>query len=172
MVSTTRSDIAEIGESDVLNAAISDEDRRTLARALDFAATLSGKELLGTGEPAYEHAVGLARNVAELRLDADARVAGLLFAAPVYLPEAEEKLKASFGAAVASLVAGISRLNQLRVVMKTAALGKEPGPQAEVLRKMLLAMVEDVRVVLLRLATPPQPSPCPPPPPPLAPRHL
>src|SRR6266853_681438 len=153
MVSTTRSDIAEIGESDVLNAAISDEDRRTLARALDFAANLYGKELLGTGEPAYEHAVGLARNVAELRLDADARVAGLLFAAPVYLPEAEEKLKASFGAAVASLVAGISRLNQLRVVMKTAALGKESGPQAEVLRKMLLAMVEDVRVVLLRLAS-------------------
>src|SRR5712691_4277012 len=153
MVSTTRSDIAEIGESDVLNAAISDEDRRTLARALDFAANLYGKELLGTGEPAYEHAVGLARNVAELRLDADARVAGLLFAAPVYLPEAEEKLKASFGAAVASLVAGISRLNQLRVVMKTAALGKESGPQAEVLRKMLLAMVEDIRVVLLRLAS-------------------
>ncbi|HKB72868.1 MAG TPA: bifunctional (p)ppGpp synthetase/guanosine-3',5'-bis(diphosphate) 3'-pyrophosphohydrolase [Burkholderiales bacterium] len=153
MVSTTRSDIAEIGESDVLNAAISDEDRRTLARALDFAANLYGKELLGTGEPAYEHAVGLARNVAELRLDADARVAGLLFAAPVYLPEAEEKLKASFGAAVASLVAGISRLNQLRVVIKTAALGKESGPQAEVLRKMLLAMVEDVRVVLLRLAS-------------------
>ncbi len=153
MVSTTRSDIAEIGESDVLNAAISDEDRRTLARALDFAANLYGKELLGTGEPAYEHAVGLARNVAELRLDADARVAGLLFAAPVYLPEAEEKLKASFGAAVASLVAGISRLNQLRVVMKTAALGKDSGSQAEVLRKMLLAMVEDIRVVLLRLAS-------------------
>src|SRR5258708_8728200 len=153
MVSTTRSDIAEIGESDVLNAAISDEDRRTLARALNFAANLYGKELLGTGEPAYEHAVGLARNVAELRLDADARVAGLLFAAPVYLPEAEEKLKACCGAAVASLVAGISRLNQLRVVIKTAALGKESGPQAEVLRKMLLAMVEDVRVVLLRLAS-------------------
>src|SRR6266700_3077537 len=153
MVSTTRSDIAEIGESDVLNAGISDEDRRTLARALDFAANLYGKELLGTGESAYQHAVGLARNVAELRLDADARVAGLLFAAPVYLPEAEEKLKASFGAAVASLVAGISRLNQLRVVMKTAALGKESGPQAEVLRKMLLAMVGDVRVVLLRLAS-------------------
>src|SRR6266566_1649245 len=153
MVSTTRSDIAEIGESDVLNAGISDEDRRTLARARDFAANLYGKELLGTGEPAYEHAVGLARNVAELRLDADARVAGLLFAAPVYLPEAEEKLKASFGAAVASLVAGISRLNELRVVVKTAALGKDSGPQAEVLRKMLLAMVEDVRVVLLRLAS-------------------
>jgi GTP pyrophosphokinase len=153
MISTTRPDPAEIVESDVLNAGISDEDRRSLARALAFAADLYGEKLLGTGEPAYEHAVGMARKAAELRLDADARAAGLLFAVPAYLPGAEEKLKESFGAAVASLVAGISRLNQLRVVMKTAALGKDSGPQAEVLRKMLLAMVEDVRVVLLRLAS-------------------
>src|SRR6267378_5190225 len=153
MVSTTRPDLAEIVESDALNAGLSEEDRRALARALEFAGNVYGEKLLGTGEPAYGHALGTARNVAGLRLDADARAAGLLFAVPAYLPGAEEKLKESFGAAVASLVAGIDRLNQLRVVMKTAALGKESGPQAEVLRKMLLAMVEDVRVVLLRLAS-------------------
>jgi GTP pyrophosphokinase len=153
MVSTTRSDLADAGESDAMYSGLADEDRRALARAREFAANLYGEKLLGTGESAYEHAVGVARNAAELRLDADARAAGLLFAVPAYLPGAEEKLKESFGAAVASLVAGISRLNQLRVVMKTAALGKDSGPQAEVLRKMLLAMVEDIRVVLLRLAS-------------------
>jgi GTP pyrophosphokinase len=153
MVSTTRPDLAEIGGSDVLNAGISDEDRRTLARALEFAANVYGGKLLGTGEPAYEHAVGTARNVAELRLDADARAAGLLFAVPAYLPGAEERLKESFGATVASLVAGISRLNALRVITRTAAQGKDSQSQAEVLRKMLLAMVEDIRVVLLRLAS-------------------
>src|SRR6266581_269188 len=153
MVSTTRSDLADAGESDAMYSGLADEERRALARAREFAANLYGEKLLGTGESAYEHALGVARNVAELRLDADARAAGLLFAVPAYLPGAEEKLKESFGAAVASLVAGISRLNQLRVVMKTAALGKESGQQAEVLRKMLLAMVGDVRVVLLRLAS-------------------
>ena len=153
MVSTTRSDLAEIGESDVLNAGISDEDRRSLARALDFAASIYGEKLLGTGEPAYEHAVGVARNVAELRLDAEARAAGLLFAVPAYLPEAEEKLKGLFGPVVAALVAGISRLNQLRVVTRRATMGKDSQSQAEVLRKMLLAMGEDIRVVLLRLAS-------------------
>jgi GTP pyrophosphokinase len=153
MVSTTRPDLAEIGESDVLNAGISEEDRRALARALEFAANVYGGKLLGTGEPAYEHAVGTARNVAALRLDADARAAGLLFAVPAYLPGAEEKLKESFGAAVASLVAGITRLNALRVITRTAARGKDSQSQAEVLRKMLLAMVEDIRVVLLRLAS-------------------
>src|SRR6266849_6109313 len=109
MVSTMRPDLAEIVESDVLNAGISEEDRRALA--------------------------------------------GLLFAVPAYLPGAEEKLKESFGAAVASLVAGISRLNALRVITRSAAQGKDPQSQAEVLRKMLLAMVEDIRVVLLRLAS-------------------
>jgi GTP pyrophosphokinase len=153
MVATTRSDLADAGESDAMYSGLADEDRRALARAREFAANLYGGKLLGTGESAYEHAVGVARNAAELRLDADARAAGLLFAVPAYLAGAEEKLKESFGAAVASLVAGISRLNQLRVVMRTAALGKESGPQAEVLRKMLLAMVEDIRVVLLRLAS-------------------
>jgi GTP pyrophosphokinase len=153
MVSTTHPDLSEIVESDVLNAGISDEDRGSLARALAFAADLYGGKLLGTGEPAYEHAVGTARNVAELRLDADARAAGLLFAAPAYLPAAEETLAESFGAAVTSLVMGISRLNALRVITRTAAQGKDSQSQAEVLRKMLLAMVGDVRVVLLRLAS-------------------
>src|SRR5712691_8342970 len=153
MVSTTRPELAEIVESDVLIAGLSEEDRRALARALEFAANVYGEKLLGTGEPAYGHALGTARNVAGLRLDADARAAGLLFAVPVYLPGAEEVLTESFGAAVASLVMGISRLNALRVITRTAARGKDSQSQAEVLRKMLLAMVEDIRVVLLRLAS-------------------
>src|SRR6266850_3003210 len=153
MVSTTRSELADAGESDAMYSGLADEERRTLARAREFAANLYGEKLLGTGESAYEHAVGVARNAAELRLDADARAAGLLFAVPAYLPGAEERLKESFGAAIASLVAGISRLNALRVITRSAARGKDSQSQAEVLRKMLLAMVEDIRVVLLRLAS-------------------
>jgi GTP pyrophosphokinase len=152
MVSTTRPNIAEIGD-DFLVAAAPEEDRRVLARALEFARDVYGDKLLGTGEPAYEHALGLGRNVAQLRLDADSLVAGVLFAVPAYLPGAEEKLRESFGATVASLVSGIDRLNRLRVVTRAAALSRDAAPQAEVLRKMLLAMVEDIRVVLLRLAS-------------------
>jgi GTP pyrophosphokinase len=153
MVSTTRTDFAEIGESDVLSAGLSEEERGALERALDFARDVYGEKLLGTGEPACDHALGLARNAAGLKLDADARIAGLLFAVPVYLSDSEEKLEAAFGAAVASLVAGISRLNALRVITRTAAQSRDSQSQSEVLRKMLLAMVEDIRVVLLRLAS-------------------
>jgi len=90
MVSTMRTPSAD---EDVLAAGAPEEDRRAVARALDFARGVYGDKLLGTGEPAYEHAIGLVRNVAQLRLDADSLVAGVLFAAPAYVPDAEEKLR-------------------------------------------------------------------------------
>src|SRR5882672_256155 len=152
MVSSTRANTADIG-GDLLAAEAPEEDRRVLVRALELARGVYGDKLLGTGEPAFEHALGLARNVARLRLDADTLAAGLLFAVPAYLPDAEDKLTQSFGATVAALVSGIDRLNRLRVVTRSAARGKDSQAQAEVLRKMLLAMVEDIRVVLLRLAS-------------------
>jgi len=152
MVSTTRPNAGEIGD-DLLAATAPEEDRRALVRALEFARGVYGEKVLGTGEPAYEHALGLARGVAQLRLDVDSLAAGVLFAVPAYLPQAEEKLTQAFGATVAALVSGIDRLNRLRVVTRAAALGRDSAPQAEVLRKMLLAMVADIRVVLLRLAS-------------------
>jgi GTP pyrophosphokinase len=152
MVSTTRASTVDIG-GDLLSAAAPEEDRRVLARALEFARGVYGEKLLGTGEPAYEHALGLARNIAQLRLDPDSLAAGVLFAVPAYLPDAEDKLIQSFGPTVAALVSGIDRLNRLRMVTRAVALGRDSAPQMEVLRKMLLAMVADIRVVLLRLAS-------------------
>jgi len=153
MVTGARFESGTSGEPDILDAGLLEEEQRALARAHEFATRLYADKRLGTGEPAYEHAIGLARNIAGLRLDADARAAGLLFAVPAYLEKAGETLTAEFGPVVASLVTGITRLNELRVVTRTAAAGKESAAQAEILRKMLLAMVEDIRVVLLRLAS-------------------
>src|SRR5512136_2802791 len=108
MVSTTHASTADIGD-DLLAAAGDEQGRHVLERALEFARGVYGEKLLGTGEPAFEHALGLARNVARLRLDADALVAGVLFAVPAYLPNAEDRLTESFGATVAALVSGIDR---------------------------------------------------------------
>jgi len=112
--------------------------------------------VLGTGEPALEHAIGLATNLAALRLDGEARAAGLLFAAPEYMPDAQTALEARFGARVATLVAGVWKLNRLRVVTRgisSQEAGAAKGTQTEALRKMFLAMVEDIRAVLIRLAS-------------------
>jgi GTP pyrophosphokinase len=153
MVTVARPETAH-GEMAALAAGLPDEEGAALRRALDFAAGAYAEQRLGTGEPTYAHALGLARNVAELRLDLDARIAGLLFAVPSYVENSDEKLKGAFGEIVASLVDGITRLNQLRVIVRTAsAQDRQSRSQAEVLRKMLLAMVQDIRVVLLRLAS-------------------
>ncbi|MBI5909502.1 MAG: bifunctional (p)ppGpp synthetase/guanosine-3',5'-bis(diphosphate) 3'-pyrophosphohydrolase [Betaproteobacteria bacterium] len=137
-------------------AGLPEADASRLRRAYELAQSMYADKLLGTGEPALGHALGAAASLAALRLDVETRIAGLLFAAPQYLADSQDKLAADFGPAVASLVAGIAKLNRLRVVTRTLA-GQESGAahssQAEVLRKMLLAMVEDIRVVLLRLAS-------------------
>jgi GTP pyrophosphokinase len=129
--------------------------RNLVARADAFAASIYDGKLLGTGEPALEHAHGLAASLAELRIDATTRAAGLLFAVPEYSPGAAEKLAEELDPAVAALVEGVWKLNQLRVVIRglTTIDAKGKASQAETLRKMLLAMVEDIRVVLIRLAS-------------------
>jgi len=137
-------------------AGLPEADALRLRRAWEFAAAVYADKLLGTGEPVLEHARGVTASLAALRLDAETRIASVLFAMPQYLPDSQDKLAAEFGAAVAALVAGISKLNQLRILTRALA-GQETSAarnsQAEVLRKMLLAMVEDIRVVLVRLSS-------------------
>jgi GTP pyrophosphokinase len=132
-------------------------DRALVARAHAYAAPLYAGKRLGTGEPALDHAFGVAANLAALRLDGATRAAGLLYAVPEYVDDADGELASRFDATVAGLARGVWKLNRLRVVTRGLAAqgGKEAArqPQAEVLRKMLLAMVEDIRVVLIRLAS-------------------
>ncbi len=138
-------------------AGLDPAERALVVRAHEFAAPLYADRRLGTGEPAIEHAISVAASLASLRLDGASRAAGLLFAVPEYVQDAGDRLEAQFGATVAALVEGVWKLNRLRVVTRglAAQAPKEAArqPQAEVLRKMLLAMVEDIRVVLIRLAS-------------------
>jgi GTP pyrophosphokinase len=125
-----------------------------LDQALDLAAALYAGKTLGTGEDVLLHAVGMALQVAALNLDLDSRLAAILFSATDFLPEASEKLTAQFGAPVAALVGNLYRLKGLRPLTEATVQGTaEARAQAEILRKMLLAMADDIRVVMLRLAS-------------------
>jgi GTP pyrophosphokinase len=121
-------------------------DRARLAQALEFAEPLYAGQLLSTGEPTWAHALGLTANLAAIGLDAPGRMAGLLFAAPKHADP--EKIANQFGAEIAALAAGVEKLYQLRIATRS-----NPTEQNEILRKMVLGMVEDVRVVLIRLAS-------------------
>jgi GTP pyrophosphokinase len=148
--------VAEPG-LDAALAGLDAHERELVERAHAYVVTLYEGRRLGSGEPALEHALGLAANLASLRLDGTTRAAGLLFAVPEYVDDADERLATQFDAAVAALVSGVSKLNRLRVVTRglstQAAKDGAKQSQAEVLRKMLLAMVADIRVVLIRLAS-------------------
>jgi GTP pyrophosphokinase len=126
--------------------ALAEADRLAVARALEFAEPLYAGQKLSTGEPTWEHALGLAGSLAAIGMDAPGRVAGVLFAAPKYAEL--EAIAARFGDEVAGLAAGVEKLYRLRVAIRSS-----PAEQNEILRKMVLGMVEDVRVVLIRLAS-------------------
>jgi len=126
---------------------IAGEGRALIGRALEFAEPLYAGEVLSTGEPVWPHALGLGASLAAVGLDPVARAAGVLFAAPKVLG-GPEKLRQHFGEEVAALAAGVEKLYRLRVATRGSA-----EEQNEILRKMVLGMVEDVRVVLIRLAS-------------------
>lgn len=105
---------------------------------------------LHTGEPLLEHADGLVEIVRALRPDADLLAAGMLFAAYDVVRDADEWLAARFGADIARLVA---QLRQLMKVSERTRGSVNADDQSEALRKMVLAMAGDLRVVLLRLAS-------------------
>jgi GTP pyrophosphokinase len=129
--------------------------RREIDEALTFARDVYGDEVLGTGESVWTHAQGMALIASALRLDGEARVAAILFAVPVYRAGSLEQVSQRFGDAVAGILEGLRKLNGLRVVTRMQGKGDAPDvrAQTESLRKMLLAMAADIRVVLLRLAS-------------------
>jgi GTP pyrophosphokinase len=145
-----------------LSAGLSAEEAGKIRLAAEFAQSVYGDRTLGSGEGVWHHALGMAIILVGLKLDADCRLAALLFAVPTYDEQGISKIDERFGPAAAHLVGGISRLNRLRPIARGfVAHSVESGEnnpvemkaQIEVLRKMLLAMVEDIRVVLLRLAS-------------------
>lgn len=143
---------------ELLTDGLGDAEADTLRRAHDTVTPLYAERWLGTGEPMQEHVVGQALICASLRLDLETRLAALLFPLHEVQDDAGEHIAAHYGQSVADLVAGLQRLDNLRLITRahasqSATRNDAGGDQAEVLRKMVLAMVADVRVVMLRLAS-------------------
>src|SRR6266436_4437823 len=98
-----------------------------------------------SGEPFIAHPVAAAAILADLRLDADTIMAAILHDVIEDTPTPKDQLAARFGADVAELVDGVTKLDQIKFKNREEA-------QAESFRKMLLAMVRDLRVILVKLA--------------------
>ncbi len=124
-----------------LDASALDEIRR----AYEFGAHAHRGQQRLTGEAYITHPLSVARTVAELSLDSDSIVAALLHDVLEDTSVSRETLEAEFGANVARLVDGLSKLTHL-------SFNSRVEQQAANFQKMMLAMVDDVRVVLIKLA--------------------
>lgn len=131
-----------------LGIAFGPHERETFLHACEFA------QALHTEDPdAMSHVLGTAAILAHQNLDQESILAAILQGATEHGSEGLAEVAAIFGDGVARLVDGVARMGQISEY--TAPEGgdkREQGAHIESLRKMLLAMVEDIRVVLIKLA--------------------
>ncbi|MDA8384184.1 MAG: GTP diphosphokinase [Betaproteobacteria bacterium] len=130
-------------------------ERDTLRRAYAFAQEASGDRRAKGATALVQHALGVAVILADMRMDCDTVAAGLLHATPDW-PSHREGVAAQFGTPVARLVEGMARMSLIHEYGErhgyAQATETHDMSQTEGLRKMLLAMVEDIRVVVIKLA--------------------
>jgi len=131
-----------------------EEKLQLLKRAYDFACNSHEGQVRLSGGPYVAHPLHVALILADLQLDSSALAASLLHDTVEDSSVSLEKIKKDFGHEIASLVDGTTKLEELS--RKTPATGLKSGiqaaQQAENLRKMLVAMAEDLRVVFIKLA--------------------
>jgi len=122
-----------------------------ISHAVDFAAAAHGDQARASGEPYITHPIEVAGILADLHLDVPTIIAGLLHDAPEDTSVTLDDVRREFGDTVAKLVDGVTKLKRTKrkSLIERADLGEE---QAENLRKMMLAMVDDIRVVIIKLA--------------------
>jgi RelA/SpoT family (p)ppGpp synthetase len=116
-----------------------------IQEAAEFGASAHKGQKRLSGEPYIAHPVAAAAILADLHLDADTLIAGILHDVIEDTPTPKDQLAARFGADVAELVDGVTKLDAIQFKSREEA-------QAESFRKMLLAMVRDLRVILVKLA--------------------
>jgi len=130
---------------DKLETYLPHEDVERIQAAYDFAFQAHEGQRRRSGEPYITHPVAVADLLADLRLDAQTLIAAILHDVMEDTPTVKEEITTRFGTEVAELVDGVSKLDQIQFKSRREA-------QAESFRKMLLAMVRDIRVIMVKLA--------------------
>jgi GTP diphosphokinase / guanosine-3',5'-bis(diphosphate) 3'-diphosphatase len=121
------------------------EDLSLIRKAWEFCVQHHEGQIRASGEPYIIHPLGVAEVLAEMKLDATAIAAGLLHDSVEDTPATNEEVESGFGEQVAHIVEGVTKIDKIQFANRV-------DRQAENVRKMLLAMVSDVRVVLIKLA--------------------
>jgi GTP pyrophosphokinase len=116
-----------------------------LARACDFSKEKHGTQKRASGEPYYSHPLEVAHILADMHLDLNTIITALLHDTVEDTDVTLDELEREFGEEIRSLVDGVTKLTKLEGQ-------SEQTKQAENFRKLLMAMSEDIRVLLVKLA--------------------
>ena len=120
-------------------------DAQRLFRAFTYADNAHAGQLRKDGSPYITHPLAVAEIVAELELDTDSIIAALLHDCIEDTGATHEEIAKLFGATVADLVEGVTKLTRVQYTSKEEE-------QMENLRKMLMAMAKDIRVILIKIS--------------------
>ncbi len=146
LVKTSRPDLVAYSELlDRLKTRFSSEQIADVTRAFTLARDAHEGQKRNSGDPYIIHPIAVAQIVLDMQLDYRSVMAALLHDVLEDTRTQRETLADAFGDEVAAIVDGLSKLNYLEFKSKEEA-------QAESFRKMLLAMVSDIRVILIKLA--------------------
>ena len=129
----------------LLETYLEPKDVADVYRAYLFGAEAHEGQLRATGEPYIYHPIEVARILADMHLDGKSITAAILHDVIEDTPTAKERIAEEFGADIAALVDGVSKITRIEFQSQEEA-------QAENFRKMLLAMASDIRVILIKLA--------------------
>jgi GTP pyrophosphokinase len=121
------------------------EDVSLIRKAWVFCVQHHLGQMRASGEPYIVHPLEVAEVLAEMKLDSTGIAAGLLHDAVEDTPATSQEIEAGFGDQVAHIVEGVTKIDKIQ-------FANREDRQAENVRKMLLAMVTDIRVVLIKLA--------------------
>ncbi|CAA7623616.1 bifunctional (p)ppGpp synthetase II and guanosine-3',5'-bis pyrophosphate 3'-pyrophosphohydrolase [Candidatus Terasakiella magnetica] len=120
-------------------------DEDAINRAYVFAMKMHGSQLRASGDPYFSHPIEVAGILTKYRLDCASIITALLHDTIEDTPATQEDIERLFGREIARLVDGVTKLNRIE-------LQSDHHKQAENLRKLVLAMSEDIRVLLVKLA--------------------
>ena len=130
---------------ETLESYLPDEQVAKVLEAYEFGAHAHEGQTRKSGEPYITHPVAVAQELADMHLDWEAICAAILHDVVEDTEASLEEITEKFGEDVALIVDGVSKLDQIQFRSRAEA-------QAESFRKMMLAMIEDIRVILVKLS--------------------
>lgn len=153
-------DVTGLDQRDLLTRVVHEDDFRALVaahadprvdkpkviRAMEFARDAHGDQTRKSGDPYITHPMGVAALLLKENLDTESICAALLHDVIEDTGTSEQQIAEAFGVDVARLVAGVTKIGKLKFSEKDKAKA-----QAENIRKMMLAMTDDLRVILIKL---------------------